>query len=277
MIQIAGDIFDISTIAADYPRGSVERLLLGIMSQSSHTYEFDTLNQLTFELEMRKEIVNSAVALYRSGLGFSVFHKSKCNPAYWDRTDNGGYKLKDGADPARAIDDIFINGDKYATECATAMMIVYYKALLNILRHDAFNRVFPEIYLMNWRSIDPLLKEVGKPQKVADFLYGDRAYFKNPDVDPKTPEWQGENVIVLPEGLYYGHGIGIRNADQMISALNANRKKNATQSAYFLDTASRPDFNKLAAVYEKSDQTVSLVWHAFPPAIRTPRTAPAPL
>ena len=273
MILIAGKIFDASAIMNDYPRGSVEQQLLSIMSQSSHKYDFDNLSQLKFELWMRQETVNSAQALNRSRLGFSVFHKSKCNPAYWERLPNGGFRLKEGADAARAIEDIFINGGEYATECATAMMIVYYKALLNIFKHDAFNRMFPAIILMNWHSMDPLLREVGKPHKVDDFLYGDRGYFKNPDVDPKTPEWQGENVIILPDALYYGHGIGIATANNIISTLNGNRKKNATQPAYFLDTASRPDFKKLAGVYERFGQAASLVWSAFPPAVSTAKAA----
>ncbi len=273
MIYISGRLLDASAIMNDYPRGSVEQQLLGIMSQSSHKYDFDSLSQLKFELRMRQETVNSAKALYDSGLVFSVFHKSKCNPAYWDRMQNGGFRLKEGADAARALEDIFINGGEYATECATAMMIVYYKALLNIFKHDAFNKLFPTLILMNWHAIDPLLKEVGKPHKVEDFLYGDRGYFKNPDVDPKTPEWQGENVIVLPDALYYGHGIGISTSEDIINTLNSNRKKDASQSAYFLDTASRPDFNKLAGVYDRSSQAASLVWSVFPPAISTAKAA----
>ncbi len=273
MILIAGRPFDAAPIMNDYPRGSVEQQLLSIMSQSSQTYDFDSLSQLKFELWMRDETVNSAKALYNSGLGFSVFHKSKCSPVYWDRMPNGGFRLREGADTARAIEDIFINGSEYATECATAMMIVYYKALLSIFKQNAFNKLFPTLILMNWHAIDPLLKEVGKPRKVEDFLFGDRGYFKNPDVDPKTPEWQGENVIVLPDALYYGHGIGISTYEDIINALNSNRKKGASQSAYFLDTASHPDFKKLAGVYERFGQTASLVWSAFPPAISTAKAA----
>lgn len=272
MIRISGDVFDISSMNESYPRGSVERQLLSMMSQSSQKYDFDNLSQLQFELSMRKEIVNATAALNASDLGFSVFHKSRCNPEYWDRMQNGGFKLKAGADPARAIQDIFVNGGKYATECATAMIIVYYKALLSIFKHEVFNKLFPEIYLMNWHALDSLLKEVGKPHKVEDFLYGDRGYFKNPDVDPKTPEWQGENVIVLPDGLYYGHGIGITTAKEIIRTLNGNRKKNATQPAYFLDTASRPDFKKLSGVYDRSERAASLVW-SFPPDVKLPRAA----
>lgn len=270
MIIISGATFDISAMIDEFPRSSIERQLLGTMSQSSYKYRYDSLSQLRFELRLRKETVNSAEALNVSGLAFSDFHKSKCNPAYWDRTQNGGFRLKEGADSAKAIDDIYSNGSKYATECATAMVIVYYKALLDIFKYDAFNKLFQKIFLMNWRSIDPLLKDIGILHKVEDFLYGDRGYFKNPDVNPKTPQWQGENVIILPDELYYGHGIGIKTAEGMIRSLNANRKKDAARSAYFLDDASRPDFNKLAGTYDRLDQTASLVWNAFPPAINMP-------
>jgi len=239
------------------------------MSQSGENYRYDSLSQLKFELRLRKEIVNSAIKLYNSEFSFSGFHSSKCNPEYWEKTDNGGFRLNNGANPSEALNDIFTNGSEYATECATAMIIIYYKALLNIFGEGLFNKSFPNIYLMNWHSIDPLLKEVGSPKEEKDILLGDRGYFVNPDVDPKTPQWQGENVIVLPGGMYYGHGIGIKTAQEMINALNDNRKKDATQPAYLRDLVSRPDFNKLEGVYHRAAaQTVFLVWSAFPPAIK---------
>ena len=74
---------------------------------------------------------------------------------------------------------------------------------------------------------------------------GDRRYFDNPDVDPVTPEWQGENVIVLDNSLYYGHGIGIEDANDIIKSLNSNREHGSTQSAFLMDSASRPNFKKL--------------------------------
>lgn len=249
MITIAGQPFDSRELMAEYRPNSVEALTLKTMADSARRYAYDTLGQLTFELALRRKIVNAAKALSRSRFSFEVFHQSRCNPAYWNRTANGGFRLKEGAVPSEAILDIYENGSKYATECATAMIIVYYKALLELFGKDKFNRVFSHIYLMNWHQLDPLIRETGTPRKVDDILPGDRGYFRNPDVDPETPWWQGENVIVLPGEMYYGHGIGVTRAEGIIRGLNAHRRQGATRSAYFMDTVSRPDFKKLAGVY----------------------------
>lgn len=64
-----------------------------------------------------------------------------------------------------------------------------------------------------------------------DYLPGDCVYFENPDHDEETPEWQGENAILLGNNLFYGHGIGITTAQGIIDELNSNRKPNATISA----------------------------------------------
>lgn len=268
MITIMGNTFDASTLMEQYPRGSVERQLLDVMSMSNENYRYDSVDQLKFELQLRKETVDAAWRLYRSGFDFATFHKSKANPEYWDRTPNGGFRLIDGVSPSEAIRDIFKNGNEYATECATAMIIVYYKALLGVFGEALFDEMFPSIYLMNWHMVDPLLQSVGSPRRVKEKLLGDRAYFDNPDVNPKTPEWQGENVIVLPDGLYYGHGVGVGTAGQMIESLNGNRRRGATQPAYLMDAVGRPDFKRLESIYRRSAaQTAHLVWDAFPQPI----------
>ena len=56
-----------------------------------------------------------------------------------------------------------------------------------------------EIELMNWSNIDEKLG-VDYYDSVSDFMPGDCIYFKNPDVNPKTTEWQGENTIDLGDG-----------------------------------------------------------------------------
>jgi protein-glutamine gamma-glutamyltransferase len=267
MVVISGGTFDVSKLIEEYPPGGIERELLEIMSQSDGKYSCGSPGELKFELKFRRAVVDSAVRLNHSGMRFAVFNKSKCNEEYWDRMDNGGFRLKEGADPATAVNDIFNHGGRYATECATAMVIVFYRAALDIFGAETFNRLFPQVTLLNWHGMDPLLRGIGDPRSVDDILYGDRAYFANPDVDPKAPQWRGENVIVLPDGLYYGHGIGIAPAERVIAALNKKRRKDAEQSAYLRKDASRPNYRRLYMVSERyaaESVPAHLVWGAFP-------------
>lgn len=245
MIQIAGNPMDAQSLETQYPQGSTERAVLQILSGSEKTYTYDSADALRFELALRAATVAVARELDRSGMDFAVFRKSRCNPDYWTRTADGGFLLKRGAESGAAIRDIYQNGSLYATECATAILIVFYKAVLDVFQDALFNQTFPTIQLMNWRHVASVFESVGLMRPVADALPGDRRYFINPDVDPVTPEWQGENVILLDDGLYYGHGIGIRDADAIVRALNRARAEDANQSAYLMKSAGRPDFHKL--------------------------------
>jgi len=252
MILIDNQPFDIAGLSGEYPENGIERQILAKMAASEEKFRYETISQLKFELLLRHEIVNAARDLNSSAFSFATFHDSKCNETYWERTGNGGFRMKNGVTASEAIGDIYQNSGRYATECATAMVILHYKALLAVFGPERFDRMFPEIYLMNWHSLDRLLKEIGRPRRTDTVLIGDRGYFSNPDVDPKTPEWQGENVIVLPDGLYYGHGIGIATAENIINALNGNRREGATREAYWNDSVSRPNFHLLTDLYESA-------------------------
>lgn len=265
MITVSGNSFDISEIIKEYDENSVEQQLLEKMSASNEKYSYGSLDELKFELNLRKNIVNSAIELNKSDFSFSTFKNSMCNPSYWTRTPNGGFLLKDGVNSGEAINDIYINGNKYAIECATAMMIVYYKALLDTYGNELFSKQFPRIYLMDWDVTEPLLAEVAFMHPTSDILLGDRGYFNNPDYDPATPEWEGENVIVLPDSMYYGHGIGITTADEIIRDLNSRRREYAGRSAYLVDSVGHPDFKKLSDVYHNIPrETAHLIWKPFP-------------
>lgn len=248
MIKVAGN--DLAPGTLTFPSGSTEAQALSIMEKSDATYRFDTLEQLKFELKLRASIVNAAKELSRSNLAFRVFRKSKANPDYWYRTNEGGFRLQPDVSPYDAIRDIYKNSSLYGTECATAMVIVYYKALADILPEDLFNQLFPEIYLMNWQHLDRDLG-INRADRPADYLPGDARYFKNPDVDPLHPEWQGENVFDLGNGLYYGHGIGIADKEKIIDSLNSLRREGATRTAYLMDFAERPGFKQLHRKYEQ--------------------------
>ncbi|MGH4124377.1 MAG: protein-glutamine gamma-glutamyltransferase [Clostridium sp.] len=251
MIILSNNILNIDTFINKYKPNDIEIDIITKMSLSKDLYEYNSLNGLQFELKLRNNIVIAAKKLNESYMTFTTFRKSMCNLYYWDRTDEGGFILKKGITPSAAINDISINSSKYGTECATAMIIIYYQALLNIFPEKYFNELFPKIQLMNWHYIDDLLEDAGYLEKRSDYLPGDRRYFVNPDVNPLKPEWQGENVIDLGNELYFGHGIGIGNAEEIIIELNKFRIKEAKSSAYLLDSAARLDFKSLADIYFK--------------------------
>lgn len=244
MIYINETLVDLNTISNEYQPDSVEQLTLNKLSDSNYSYQYSTQSQLKFELELRRNIVDAAIALYKSGLTFKTFRNSMCNPYYWKRTNEGGFLNKPDISQYDAISDIYNNGYKYGTECATAIPIVYYGALTKTYSNELFNKVFENIYLMDWQNLNPNLG-VRSYNNVPDQLPGDCLYFKNPDVDPLTPQWQGENVIDFGDGLYYGHGIGIRTAEVIIITLNKYRIDGSQTSAYLLNSATRPDFEKL--------------------------------
>ncbi|NLK73477.1 MAG: protein-glutamine gamma-glutamyltransferase [Clostridiales bacterium] len=259
MIIIANNPLVIDSILNTYPVYSIERKILQIMSQSNSAFRYDSVNQLKFELRLRKEIIRAARQLAQSRMSFKVFQQSICNEDYWERTRDGGFLVKRGVKSSTAINDIYNNGYKYGTECATAMMIVYYKALLSVFPENDFNELFPRIHLMNWHYIYPIIEDVGYMRNTEEYLPGDRRYFHNPDVDPETIEFQGENVIDLGDGLYYGHGMGIQNAQTIIRALNSLRMEGADESAYLLDSVGRPDFKNLSDTYDSMVLPVSLL------------------
>jgi protein-glutamine gamma-glutamyltransferase len=152
------------------------------------------------------------------------------------------------------VRDIYENGRAYGTECATAIQIVYYGALLDTVPAGVFDRSFGArrggggIRIMNWRDISEPLREAGELRRARDPLPGDRRYFANPEFSPERPEWRGENVIDMGDGTYYGHGVGRRGAGEIITALNRARRRGARQGARLVAAAGRPDYKKLYAL-----------------------------
>lgn len=220
-----------------------ERAVLMQKQRSPVKYAYATEGQLRFELRLRANIVAAARALNASGVQFATFSKSRCNEAYWERTEDGGFRLRPEATPAAGIRDIYENGHKYAFECAAAVVIVLYKGVLDTIGDADFNRQFANLFLRDWHYDRDL--QLVTEQNAYESFPGDIRYFKNPDHDPEKPQWQGENVVQLDENLYYGHGFGIQTGEAMIADLNALRRRNATLSAYLTGDVVHPDFTAL--------------------------------
>ncbi|MDQ0247054.1 protein-glutamine gamma-glutamyltransferase [Bacillus fengqiuensis] len=254
MIKINQKWLDVNQIEGGILSNEAAEILQS-MGKYSKVYEYETMEQLEFELALRLQIMEAAVLLYNSGVGFATFRTSKCNEEYWKLTEKGAFILKPNVLPQTGIEDIFRNGNKYAFECATAMVIVFYKAVLESIDKRQFNRLFAGLYLYDWQYDDDLGLD---SHKGTDFLPGDCVYFKNPDYNPKTPQWQGENAIILDENLYYGHGIGVTTRQVIIDFLNTKRKKNPDRAAFLTSQIARPNFRYLsrfrsAALRENSE------------------------
>lgn len=224
----------------------IERKILQEKQKSQVVYRYPSTDALEFELKMRMHTVEAAKALYASGVNFATFANSKCNEQYWIRTENGGFQLKPGVPSSVGINDIYENGHLYGFECAGAIIIIFYKAVLDTVGDAVFNANFKNLYLRDWQY-DHDLSLITTYNKNEAYP-GDALYFKNPEYDPETPEWQGENVIMLDDNLYFGHGIGIESGQDIIKALNRMRAEGSTTSAYLQDIVVHPDFESVRAL-----------------------------
>lgn len=219
-----------------------ERSLLQMKQNSPVTYTYANPEALKFELSTRTKIVQAAKGLQESGAAFADFERSRCNERYWNLTPQGGFQLRSGVLPSDAIEDIYLSGRQYAFECATAIVIVMYKAILDSIDRNTFNAYFQNLLLYTW-YYDNDLRFI--QTRLPEAYPGDVLYFNNPDFSPETPGWRGENVILLGDGFYYGHGPGIRTAEGMLDILNRNRKPGSTTPAYLMDDVLYLDFEHI--------------------------------
>ncbi|MGV3489357.1 MAG: protein-glutamine gamma-glutamyltransferase [Tuberibacillus sp.] len=217
--------------------------IIEAMVESHEVFNYPNPSLLHFEVQLRAAIVYAAQKLSDSNVRFATFYGSRCNRGYWELTREGGFLLKRSVSPSEAVRDIFSNSDMYAFECATAMVIVLLKAVHSVFGNELFNTLYRHLYLWDWREQDhlPFVMEPVDGYGVP----GDILYFKNPEVNPRTSWWQGENAITLPNGRFYGHGVGIQNAEGIISILNKYRRPGATRSAYLMERATRLDVTHL--------------------------------
>lgn len=238
MILISG--FDVEQINSTLQLTDLEKDIVNQKKKSQVVYRYKSLEALEFELKMRTGIVESAKALEDSDVSFAIFKNSRCNTKLWTRTEDGGFRLRGDVLPSDGISDIFTNGHLYAFECATAMVIILYKATLDAIHKEVFNMYFENLFLRDWQYDSDLRLLITEHKNEA--YPGDIVYFKNPDHAPETPQWQGENAVLLSDNLYFGHGIGIRTSEQMIASLNRKRISGSMKSAYLSDEVVHPDF-----------------------------------
>ncbi|WP_077211286.1 protein-glutamine gamma-glutamyltransferase [Bacillus dakarensis] len=235
-------IIMMGTLLEDPPHSlsEIEGTIFKELQASKYPRYYISMNQLRFEILLRSNIIEAAIKLSNSAAEFNIFKNSKFNPLYWIKTRRG-YALRPNVLPSAAIADIFKNGHEYAFECSTAIVLIYYYAVLQSINIQAFNQLFRNLLVWDW-SYDEDLKIITKAG--TDYIPGNVLYFYNPDY--KYPVWIGENTVYMGKDLYFGHGIGIGTKEEMIQSLNTLRKPNAIRSAYLLEQYSTLDFQYLS-------------------------------
>ncbi|UYY97654.1 protein-glutamine gamma-glutamyltransferase [Peribacillus frigoritolerans] len=239
MIKINHKWLDVSQIQPG-PASAKSLETLQCLAEDSNVFEYRNFGDFNFEIQLRNRVIEAAIALDKSGPDFSTLEESQSNQRYWHLSKDGTFTLQPGILPHAALVDIFMNGGLYAFECGTAMVITFLKAILDLIGPRNFDYLFSDLFLYDFRPPRNMALIVHQGR---DYSPGDCVYFKNPDHDLATPEWQGENAILLGRNLFYGHGIGITTAQGIIDELNSNRKPFATISAFltthiiFLDSS----------------------------------------
>ena len=209
-----------------------------------------TLGKTRFEqARMNAHIVKAAREMAASGADFSGRSADdRVNQELWWMGYGGKMGVRQNVPSSKAVRDVFENGNKYAFECATGNLLVYYKAILDRIGDEDFDREFPKLRLFRWDIKDDDLLAAEKTGVLDGHWPGDHNYFSNPDFAPENSAWQGENTIYLGKGQYFGHGIGIESGAHILSTLDSLRKDGATRKAYRNKKGVRIDGAVIAAL-----------------------------
>lgn len=141
MIIISGQVLRPQDIANWQTEESLVPYINDLLN-SPVQFDYGSIAELMFEVRLRRHIVEAARELHGSGVKFATFAKTYGNTAYWRVTPEGALELKYRIPASKAIRDIIENGAFYAFECATAIVVIYYLAVLKTIGEERFNRRF---------------------------------------------------------------------------------------------------------------------------------------
>lgn len=194
--------------------------------------------KLSNEVKIATAMADASYNLDSAGVSFQLIKNHKANPDFWTIGHRGTLVLKPGVSPSDALKDVLENPGKYGYECATGLVMVYYQAMLDVLGPKDFDAIAKDLRIGPWdmendldRALISHRPNAGKGTETDLGEYkltpGHYYYFRNWDVtdDARARGWQGENVIYLGGGQFYGHGIGLGSADIFVSKLASEMKE----------------------------------------------------
>lgn len=182
----------------------------------------------------------------RARHAFALLDDQSFSRTHWQQEGGGTFHVRDGVRPSQALRDVFAHPDAYRFECATALVLVHYKAMLELVGDDDFDRMCPRLRVGPWETDEAFVRHTrsegdsaveASEERRRHFRAGDYGYIKNWDVSEKGARagWQGENVIALGDGRFYGHPFGVTTEDSIVQHLNTHRVEGAARPAGLLD------------------------------------------
>ena len=253
--RIAEEVYDSAVKIEDSPGGKRGKIDAGdrfVIDHPSNPLVEKLGAERTEDLAFRAAVVKASKDLAESGASFAGTAKQdKVNLKLWTKGYGGKMQVRkwlgDGeiGKPSVALRDIFKNGDQYGFECATAMMVIYHKAILDHIGDEAFDRLFTEprhLKFFRWSIEDDDFIDVKRLAHVPSKLKpGSHYYYKNPGADPKNSAWGGENVIYLGDGEFYAHGIRgasgtfVVTEQEILDTLRGLRTPGSTKEPHRID------------------------------------------
>jgi len=220
------------------------------------------------DLAFRQRVAQAARDLAASGASFSGCQENdSVNKDLWTLGYGGRMQVRKFLEagklgsPAVALKDIFEHGRRYGFECASAMMVLFHKAILDTVGDTIFDKMFTEpayLKIFRWELKDNDYLELEQiEQGKSDLVPGSHYYYKNPDASAANSAFGGENVVYLGsengQRMFYAHGVcGAKGTylvseDELIASLSSLRRMGAT-TAPFRDTFTYSiDAKRLAA------------------------------
>lgn len=198
-------------------------------------------------LKIGTALVSAAEEMAGAKHDFAIVESQNFNSPLWKPMGGGTFAVAENVRPSDAVRDIFQNPHSYKFECATAIMIVHYKAMLELLGPKDFDEACKNLKIGAWEREDTLdanWEQEGGSNLVATteskkkVHAGDYTYFKNFDVSERGEHggWAGENVIALGANangvqMFYAHPFGIVSGEEIVKHLNEYRKEGSQREA----------------------------------------------
>ena len=115
------------------PFAAEKQQILSIMAGNQEVYSFRTADELSFDLNLRVNIIISALELFKVDFSFVHFSNPFATPVL---EKNVSWRIRASSKHTTFYchTGYFQNGKLYGTECATAMIIIFIKLYYHCMR-----------------------------------------------------------------------------------------------------------------------------------------------